>query len=178
MSNKHKKLEEDIAACPYPVFGLQESVYDLEYVDHYEEEGRFTICYQSRSKPLYRLSSRSLWTFSLESSLYVHEGPLSIVHDIYLNQYLEEIIREKIGLCSEEREEEELWQLVRGYKWEIDLAINGIRFLGAMLHTEDPFNMTGWCYSSESHHSHIDGRAFGLNGEEVFEVLSALAKIK
>jgi hypothetical protein len=73
MSDKHKKLEEDIAACPYPVFGLQESVYDLEYVDHYEEEGRFTICYQSRS--------RDLCTISITSSIYMHEGPMTVVHD-------------------------------------------------------------------------------------------------
>jgi hypothetical protein len=50
MFDKHKKLEEDIAAFPYPVFGLRESVYDLEYVDHYEEKGWFTICYQSSSR--------------------------------------------------------------------------------------------------------------------------------
>jgi hypothetical protein len=55
MSDKHKRLKEDLAACPYPVFGLRECVYDLEYVDHYEEEGRFTICYQSSSRPLYQL---------------------------------------------------------------------------------------------------------------------------
>jgi hypothetical protein len=170
MSDKHKKLEEDIAAFPYPVFGLRESVYDLEYVDHYEEEGRFTICYQSRSKPPYRLSGRSLYTVSLESSFW----PFPVVHGTSFYPYIEETIRE-----------EEVFEVfVAGTEWNRDLDIDGIRFKGAMLYQgsieyeDSSIETAGWCYSSESHHSHIDGKAFGLSYEEVVGVLSALGKLK
>jgi hypothetical protein len=95
MSDKHKKLEEDIAACPYPLFGLQESVYDLEYVDHYEEEGRFTICYQSRS--------RDLCTISITSSIYVHEVPVTVVHDT--TGYSFPRTQPKIALPEDQEEE-------------------------------------------------------------------------
>ena len=178
MSDKHKKLEEDIAACPYPVFGLRESVYDLEYVDHYEEEGRFTICYQSRSKSPYQLSSRSLWTVSLESSLYVHEGPLLVVHDPSLPYYRGKIIREKTQTYQEDEREKEFRYPYSGSGWDGGLDIDGIRFLGEMLHTKEPIDMAGWCYSSESHHYHIDGKVFGLSCEEALEVLCTIDKIK
>ncbi len=64
MSNKYKKLKKDIAAFPYPVFGLRKSVYDLEYVDHYEEDGRFTICYQSSNRLPYSFFGRNVHTLS------------------------------------------------------------------------------------------------------------------
>jgi hypothetical protein len=90
-----KKLEEDIAACPYPVFGLRESIYDLEYRGHYEEEGQFTICYQSRS--------RNLCTISITSSIYVHEGPVTVVHDT--TGYSFPRAQPKIALPEDQEEE-------------------------------------------------------------------------
>lgn len=174
MFGKYKKLKKDIAAFPYPVFGLRKSVYDLAYVEHYEDDGRFTIYYQSRSKPPYQFFGRSLWTFSLESSLYMHEGPLSVVHDTSLYPSRDETIQE------EETTQEVFEIFVMETLWNRDLDIDGIRFKGEMRmrHTEDPFNMAGWCYSSESGHYHIDGRAFGLSYEEVIGILSALRKLK
>ena len=174
MSDKQKKLEEDIAAFPYPVFGLRESVYDLEYVDHFEEEGRFTICYQSRSKPPYQFSDRSLWTVSIDSSLYVHKGPFLVIHGFCFPPYIEETIQVEETI----QEEEEIETFVVGTLWKSDLDIDGMRFLGEMQHTEDPFNMASWCYSPDFHHYHIDGRTFGLSYEEVVGVLCALRKLK
>jgi hypothetical protein len=176
MSGKYKKLKKDIAVCPYPVFGLRKSVYDLEYVDHYEEKGWFTISYQSSNRQPYSFSGRNVHTLYLGSSIYVHERFISVIHDISLNFYVEEVIRGKMVFEEDHR----IWWYYRApFRLDIGFDVEGIPFEGSIMHYPAPLDMAAWCFSCpEPHHYHIDGRAFGLSYEEVIGVISSLGKLK
>ncbi len=176
MSDKHKKLEEDIAAFSYPVFGLREGVYDLKYVDHYEEKGWFTISYQSSNRLPYNFSGRNVHTLYLGSSLYIHDRHISVIHDISLNFYVGEAMREKMVFEEGHRI---WWYYQAPSRRDIGFDVEGIPFEGSIMHYPAPLDMAAWCFSCpEPYHYHIDGRAFGLSYDEVIGVLSALRKLK
>jgi hypothetical protein len=114
-------------------------------------------------------------TLYLGSSLYVHDGIISVIHDISLNFCIGEAIREKMVF-----EDHRIWWYYRApSRLDIGFDIESIPFEGSIVHYSAPLDTAAWCFScSESHHYHIDGRAFGLSKEEVFGVLSALGKLK